>query len=149
MNREKLLPVIGIGGTTLACVAVFLIIFFLSAPPQPSGPPLYPEPPTYAGATDLKVTKGDALERLPTIERERQITFTTPDTPQAVLAYYEETLKKAGWSLFERIDPNELNFYWSDGNPLSTLYKVNVRATPSDNRGTEVRVETGFDAGGR
>lgn len=133
----------------MTCLAVFVLILFISSPPGASGPPLYPEPPTYAGAADVKVTKADALERLPTIERERLITFTTPDAPQAVLAYYEETLKKAGWSLFEKIDPNELNFYWSDGNPLSTLYKTNVRATLSDKGGAEVRIETGYGVSSR
>ncbi|HKP51184.1 MAG TPA: hypothetical protein VJ183_00885 [Chloroflexia bacterium] len=149
MTRERLRIVIGVSSVVILCLAGVLIILLLATPPRPPGPPLYPEPPTYAGATEIEIIKGDALERLPTIERERAIRFKTSDTPQAVLSFYEETLKKAGWSLFEKIAPDELNFYWTDGTAASGLYKANVTARPSSKEGTEVTIETGYDAGGR
>ena len=141
--------VIGIASTLFLCLAIVLVIILLATPPRAPGPPLYPEPPTYEGATEIEIVKGDALERLPTIERERMIRFNTMGSPEAILAFYEDTMKKAGWSLFEKISPNELNFYWSDGTALTGLYKVNITTRPATGGGSEVMIETGYDAGGR
>ncbi len=149
MQRERLRLIFGVSSVVFLCLAGVLTILLLATPPRPPGPPLYPEPPTYAGATEIEITKGDALERLPTIERERLIRFKTADSAQTVLAFYEETLKKAGWSLFEKLSPDELNFYWTDGTAVSGLYKANVTAKPSSKGGTDVTIETGYDAGGR
>lgn len=149
MKRDRALFIFTTLGVLFFCAVGALLVFVLSTPPRPPGPPLYPEPPTYPGATEVEVIKGDALERLPTLERERVIHFKTNDPPQNALSYYEETMKKAGWSLFEKIDPNELNFYWTDGTVASGLYKANVRTKSAANGGTEVTLETGFDTGSR
>jgi hypothetical protein len=145
-ERNRLLVIVSMG-VIFFCSMGVLLMFVLSTPPAPPGPPLYPEPPIYAGATEVEIKKGDAIERQPPLERERVITFKTGDTPQAVLSYYEETMKKAGWSLFVKIDPNMLDFFWTDGTLAGSLYKTNVRTKPTANGGTEVTLETGFDTG--
>jgi hypothetical protein len=145
-ERNRVLAIISLG-VIFFCSMGVLLILMPSTPPVSDGPPLYPEPPIYVGATEVEIKKGDAIERQPSFARERLITFKTVDTPQAVLTYYEDTMKKAGWSLFVKIDPNMLDFYWTDGTLAGGIYKTNVRTKPASNGGTEVTVETGFDTG--
>ncbi len=135
-------------GVVAMCGVGAMLLFVLSAPPKPPGPPLYPEPPIYAGASGVEIVKGDKLERQPQLDRERVIHFKTGDTPKAVLSFYEETLKKAGWSLFEKISPDELNFYWTDGTAIGGLYKITVITKPAEG-GTQVTIETGLGVDAR
>jgi hypothetical protein len=145
--RDRPLVLIATLGVVFFCGFGALVYLLLSTPPRQPGPPLYPEPPVYSGATDVVITKADALERIPTLERERLIRFKTTDDIQKVLSFYEETMTKAGWSMFAKISPDQLNFYWTDGSIATGLYKTNVTTEHSEDGATVVTLETGVGTG--
>ena len=143
MKRDPRLFTFVTLGIVILCAVGTLLAVILSTPPRPPGPQLYPEPPIYGGATDVEVRKSSEMTGTLPLGTERLISFKTGDAPQAVLLYYEEILSKAGWRMFEKIDPNTRSFYWTDGTALTGLYKINVTAMPSTQGGTNVTVETG------
>ncbi len=143
VKRDRLAFVAIALGVVSLCAIGALMLFVLSIPPRSPGPPLYPELPLYPGASDVAVVTGSKLPPHPTLALERLLTFASDAKPEAILAFYEETLKKAGWSLFEKINPNELDFYWTDGTAIGGLYKVNLITRPASEGGTEVTIEAG------
>lgn len=146
VKRDKMAFVAIALGMAVMCGIGALMLFVLSTPPKPPGPPLYPELLIYPGATDVEIVTGSKLPQHPSLALERLITFMTDAKPEAVLAFYEDTLKKEGWRLFEKISPTELGFYWTDGTAIGGLYKVNVTTGPSIEGGTQVTVEAGQGA---
>jgi hypothetical protein len=107
--------------------------------PNTDNPPLYPN------AEEVQVRNKDPLDYDVVY---KTISFKTSDTPNAVLAFYEEALVKDGWSLQERKSANELRFQWSTqimGRGTTRLYywaDVTARQPQLGETSVEIKLST-------
>jgi hypothetical protein len=65
--------------------------------------------------------------------------FSTPDTADAVLTFYEKELKEAGWSLNTKY-ADGFTFGYSS-NPGQPAYRLEIVVAPSLNGSTNVQVK--------
>ena len=120
-----LLKLLG-GLVTLLSIGLILVAAFPGRhKPNTQSPPIFP------GAQQVQVQQFD--EALHPVEPYKVISFKTSDRPEAILAFYKDTLAKDGWRVTdypENRDPLRLHAYWDDGEPCRLWYGIDVTAQP-------------------
>ena len=97
-------------------------------------------PPTYPGVTGIEERSLGPEDS--SLNIYKSLTFTTPDPPEAVLAFYEEQLQKEGWNVAEfQPDPQALLFRWESYERPPAVYLMDVQARRDGSGVTEVRID--------
>jgi hypothetical protein len=105
------------------------------------GPPASTQnPPSYPGVTKIEERKLGPEDSILNIYR--SVTFTTPDTPEVVLAFYREQLETDGWQTEQfQPDPQALLFRWESIEQPPTVYWLDVQARRGEGGVTQVRID--------
>ena len=105
------------------------------------GPPVSTQnPPSYPNATKVQERKLGPEDSILNIYR--SVTFTTPDTPEAVLVFYREQLETDGWQTEQfQPDPQALLFRWESIEQPPTVYWLDVQAWRDEGGVTQVRID--------
>ncbi len=78
----------------------------------------------------------------------KSVTFTTPDSSKAILAFYKKQLEDDGWKSDDfQPDPQALLFSWTSYEQPPATYWIDVQTHQGDSGGTQVRIDLRDGAG--
>ena len=119
---------------TSTILSLFSICLALGCTMHPNGtPPASTQnPPVYPSARIVQVTTTKGIKGIPG----KRVELETSGAPEAVLAFYTDTLQKDGW-LSERTGDG-IHFSWLDGCPV---YGFDVVVKVSDSKVTVIETE--------
>lgn len=131
------------------CIVVMASMFGIRLFAQlDRSPGKWRNPPSYPYAQHVKVQDfGEAGKLLPeagNIVVIKIITFTVADEVGSIEAFYIDNLTRSGWKQdtwgMPSKAPNKLNFSWNSGERSSSIYFIDVTATPLSTGGADVEI---------
>lgn len=123
------------------CLAPYATLLCVLAACSHSGPyvpppPSFQNPPTYPNAQQLQATPTLLDEYMPGT----LVTFSTNDSPDSVLTFYETLLLSEGWTFSDSEPGISMRFKITKGCPL---YYFEVVTPPDEDAVTSVELRTG------
>ena len=126
---------------SLVRLALYVLALGVLAGCSESGPYVAPpatlqNPPMYPHAQEVQVTPTTFYEDIPA----KLVVFHTNDTPDAVLDFYQDALRKEGWT-FEKENSKPGETLEFSGPRSCPGYSYHVTVKPASNGQTRVELE--------